>query len=104
MDRVHGRARCDLCHLTPSMGWLYVCRQDLVYPRIPRDLSDVGKCPRTTTLTLPPHEDVNEDEDISPTADDSVAARMMEISLNAIQSSPLRAELEDVGLSESIIK
>jgi hypothetical protein len=28
MDRIFGRHQCQLCMRFPSMGWLYVCRQD----------------------------------------------------------------------------
>lgn len=68
MDPVYGRnQQCFVCGRAPSVGFLYVCRQD----NLP--LSDI------------------------------FGERVRESSGQAITKSTLRQELEEVGLSESVI-
>lgn len=72
MDRVYGREQyCFVCGRAPSVGFLYVCRQDHV--PIP-----------STSDSLEAHNQGSPGQEVSP-------------------KSELRQELEEIGLSESVI-
>ncbi|OCL15403.1 hypothetical protein AOQ84DRAFT_435023 [Glonium stellatum] len=68
MDRLFGHHQCQLCYRFPSLGWVYICRQDS------HQQGTAQFAPKT----------------------------MPESELNS--QSPLRAELEAIGLSNSVIE
>lgn len=64
MDRVYTDSVCDICKLSPSMGWLYVCRKDSNSPNLM-----CHDFPKPTHSKVPReinNEDEDENGDLSP--------------------------------------